>query len=789
MAWRIPRHNGARLALSLFFVSGAVSLLYETAWARLLAVHLGNDTVAAGIVLAVFMAGLAIGSLVVGWFGDRIRYPVLWYGACEVVMALSALAVPDVLRALEPVSRAAYELRDFFPAAYGLSRAGIAGLTFVVPTICMGASIPLVVRAFAHTSEDFGGIVARLYALNCLGAVAGVMVGAFVLLPRVGIMSTIRYAAALGIIAGLICVWIGRRMYVPPDPALSRPPRGRSAVAWSMALSGMGALALEVVWMRMLAQSMAATTYAFAIMLATFILSLFWGSRIAAPYVDRVVSPVRVLSALSIAIAGAISITIVAGYAVPATMHYSVEALAGTPHAFAFLTLVRFLVSFASIGGAALLLGATFPFAVRAYTLSIGERAATSAFVYAANTAGAAIGALVGAFLFLPILGISGSLVAIAGIFAANGAVLAVATSQATGRLRSAMAGTASVVAVMALVLITWPLPTTVRSLGQAIGGNAMLAIFSRNDPLSTVSVVRGERGTLHLAIDGAVVASAGADGAENAGMMHKAVLPLLLHAAPSRVLVIGLGTGVTGRAATAYPGVRTVDIVEISPAVVEAAHYFDEMTGGVVRDPGINLHVADARNFLRLTERRFDVITSDMVHPAIAGQGSLYTREYYELLRARLDDGAVVQQWIPLTGISERSFAVIVKTFASVFPHTSVYYAFGQVSLIGTTGPAPIDCVAMQEKLASPEMGKRFPFMRAWKHGEFFDMLLLGPEGVRAFVAGVPTSNTDDNAYLEYHVPFETARDDSAAILHSLASFSQASDAGIHQCAASGGA
>jgi spermidine synthase len=270
----------------------------------------------------------------------------------------------------------------------------------------------------------------------------------------------------------------------------------------------------------------------------------------------------------------------------------------------------------------------------------------------------------------------------------------------------------------------------------------------------NTIDVVRSESGATSLIIGGNVEADNGYR--QRRHFILKGHLPLLLMEDPKSVLVVGLGMGITLQATARHPGLERIDVIELSPDILEAQEHLRETNGNVVENPLVHVRIDDGRSFMKLSRRRFDMITADPIHPKISRVGYLYTREYYESIRERLSEGGVVCQWMPIYQIAPRRLRSAMKSFLEVFPNATLWYVEGHTLLVAKVGALSIDYGLLREKFEDPRVREDMESIDIRSSEELLSHLLMGPEELRAYIeseAGVP-SNTDDYPYLEYFVP-----------------------------------
>jgi spermidine synthase len=748
-------------AMAVFFLSGATSLVYQVIWVRMLSLFFGSDVYAAAITLSVFMGGLAFGSWLSGRLADRAARPLLFYGLCEVGIAACAFAFPHVLAALGPLYKTVYT--TYFatdPAVYHGFRAATAAAALFLPTALMGATLPLMVRQFVTRSDKLGNRVGLFYSANTIGALAGTLLTGFLLLPALGVKSTVGIAVAANLLIGLAAVLAGWRV-APPRAAPAEATGGAAlkpmaaVVVVVMAVSGFAALALEVVWMRILVQSFSATVYAFSIMLATFLFGIYYGSRKVAALVDEHHAPLRLLVILELALAAYVATLGILAHAAPATfgtLVWTLTALTGGGFAVSSIA-AQFIVASALIVFPTILLGATFPVAVKAFTRSIESRAAGTGAIYAANTAGALLGALFGGFVLLPLLGARHSLIVIAGLFLLAGLVLARAQGPSEARgLHVAVLPAVFALASVGLLLL--PQQTVVNFNLQK--SSAPDVLYHGEGVAHTVDILRNDKGNTIMMVNGNIEADTTLT--QRRHFILKGHMPLVLHPQPRRVAVVGLGLGVTLRATANHPTVSHIQLIELTPEMVAAHRALPALAGNVLASPKLHLRVDDGRNFMSMAGDTYDMITADPIHPRITGVGYLYTREYYEAIKKRLSPGGIVVQWMPMYQLSPESFDVAFRTFARVFPNASFWYVRFHGLFVATVEGAPIDYAKVVERLRHPAVDADLASVGMRAPEEFFSYLLMDAEHIRKYVARTPSRqlNTDDNAYLEYRTPFE---------------------------------
>ena len=566
----------------------------------------------------------------------------------------------------------------------------------------MGGTLPALLRSLHPGPDAVAPATGLLYAANTAGAVLGTLATPFLLVPAFGIQGTGFFAAALGLaVAGAALVLdrrVGDRTAVPPTPTVAAAPEALRDARFALALyaaAGGVALGYEVVWSEVLVQFLSTRSYAFAVMLATYLSGLALGSYLFARFGGRGRDPWRALGVL-LAGAGASALAIVAllgswlpdaqtfagMWAMRATSSETVEVGARFAVAAAVVLLVP-----------TTFLGAAFPAAARliARAQRVGGDVGTTA---AFNTAGGIAGTLLTGFVLVPWLGLVRSLACLA----VAGALLgAVAVLKGGGRR---VVAAAMVVAVLALALT--PRDKLATLLAEKRGGRL---VFYAEDTGGTVAVLEQEAAGARfrrLYIQG--VSNSGDAPTSVRYMRLQALLPLLIHGGePRSALVVGFGTGITAGALLADPGLRTRVAAELLPSVVRAAPSFSGNLGAPT-DSRLEIRIGDGRQELLRRSQRYDLITLEPPPPSAAGVVNLYSRDFYELCRSRLQPGGLMAQWWPLPAQNDEDSRSLVRSFLDVFPHATAWSTeLHEVLLVGSSSPVDLDGERVAARYAQP--------------------------------------------------------------------------------------
>jgi spermidine synthase len=731
------RFCGRRLVLllALFFCSGACALTYQVLWLRLLALVFGVTVHAASTVLTAFMTGLAVGSVLAGPLLRRVGRPLLIFGVAEILVGLFAAATPFELDAAAFIYERLYRAAPDSLGVLTLARFVSSFVVLLLPTVLMGLTLPALSASTMVRERRFGSRLGALYAINTAGAVTGAVLTGFVLIGGIGIRKSFLLAASVNVAVGVVALLMRRRDTGPdvaprtnqePRPAETTPPSLAGVVAIVIVISGLAALALEVIWFRMLAQFLDATTYAFTTMLATVLAGIAAGGGLASRLLRRDRDWTLWLCALQLG----------TGVAVIAS-----AAFLSWSYAAGWRTSAPVAASAAAILPAALMMGLSFPTALRAAigAAAVSDGAATGRRVgrlYALNVGGAVVGAVLGGFVLLPWLGTRHALIAAASLYVGSGCLLGL-----RARSRRQIVLVASLGAIT-FAFVAARVPDPFAAAFERRHGAGMSELW-RYDGLQTAVSVRASQARRVLYLDGVHQAD---DGPEMV-RLHRTIghLPMVLHASPADALVVGLGGGATAGAVSRYPGVR-VQVVELSEGVRRAGPFFAHVSYDVLRSPNVRLRVDDGRNFLLLSGEKFDVITADIIKPHHAGAGHLYSREYFRLVRGALKENGIALQWIG--DRSGMQYRLIMRTFLDVFPEATLW-CDGSL-MTGSLGPLRIHPSTLPTRRAAPETRAALDEVGLADFATLTSWHTAGAREMKRFVGDGPIL-TDDRPLVEY--------------------------------------
>ena len=762
-----------RKLLVLFLFSGATALVYQVVWTRLLTLFFGSTILAVSTVLAVFMGGLAIGSALLGKKADTTTEPIRFYGWLELAIGLLAIATPVTFAAIQKLYILIHGNLElgFWEAA--LVRFGLSTLLLLPPTIMMGGTLPVLSKVFlSESGSNTGKSISTLYFINTAGAVIGTLAAGLFLLQWLGIQNLLIAGGLINLGIFAFATRMPRMLRTPFAGETSVQPGAESASSsgWSrnavfavlvLFFSGMAALIYEVAWTRVLTLVIGSSTYAFTLMLATFLIGIALGSALVVRYSARYQPGLGLLALCQILI-GALALGTSALFGLLPDAFVSLFGAVGLNYEL-FLA-GNFLLCFLVMVPATLFMGASFPVASALVVENFGSSGQRIGLLYAGNTVGAILGAFLAGFVLLPKLGIQDTLILTVYINLVSGFVLAVLVfAWERGRARLLAPGLAA--ALIILLAFVWQpswdkLKMTSGPYAYAVQYQKMpiderLArikqLYYREGPMATVSVIQ-EGKHVRLAVDGKTDAGNYRDMSTQVFAGH---LPLLVRPDAAAVLIIGYASGITAGAVGRHD-VRAIDCVEIEPAMREASQFFAEENYHIIDDPRFRLIVDDARSYVLGSKKKYDVIISEPSNPWQAGSSRLFTREAFVNARNSLKQGGLMAQWMHLYGVDVETFRLVVRTFQSVFPHVSLWADpdYPDVIFLGSTEPIRIDAVALNDlfekdqKVSSSLARIGYP-----DAGSLFRAFLLDEEETRRF-AQTGALNTDNLPLLEFRAP-----------------------------------
>ena len=774
------------LVYGFFIFSGLSALIYQVYFMKKISLIFGSTALAVTTVLAAYMFGLALGSYIGGKIADRVKSPIRVYAYAELLVGVLLLVSPMLFAWLE-------NLYVSIGKSGNLTLWNLTGIrilfslpVILLPTLAMGTTLPLLIKYLTTGSNRIIGNLSRLYSANIIGAALGTFIATYLLLPNFGMMATIAIAILINLAIALAALRLGKRfpllssaidesaMPEAEDASwhLFSPAALNIVLIISALLLGFVSFAGEVVWTHLLAMIVGNSVYAFGVMLIAVLVGLAIGGYIAGRVLLDQRRKLAAVSILQFGIAGLFLLQLLLWDKIPVYMqHLWITAVNFPQREF-----VRFAISFTMLILPTLAVGLTFPLLASLYATNLktlGTRIGRISFF---NTSGNILGTLVMGFFLLPLLGSFKASIVIAILAVANGFLL---FSTWPGQ-RKIIAGGGLLLLFAAIVFWMPPWNLTNLSLGTNVyfvrqhNGTVIDSWEEKDGGFTTITeekIPGMEKKKITLWTNGKFQ---GDNLPEMDAQFRFALYPIIFTKKHERALIIGLGTGVSGRVVQ-QSGFKDIEVAEISPGIAAAAKkYFSEENGYLLDQKNVTLRIEDGRNLLLLNPKPYDLITMEISSVWFAGAASLYSVEFYELAKKNLTQDGIFQQWVQLHHISPYDVLVTIATIRHVFPHVCLFFGGSQGVIVASQQPLQIPF----RKLSEYNRVQQSHFVKSISpYQNVFCLLgeqLLGERGIDLFLASYlkkfgselrDLTSNDNNMFLEYSTPQGNVRSYQATL------------------------
>jgi spermidine synthase len=760
----------------LYGLTGFTGVLAEQGFEKYLSLLVGATAAASAAVIATYFLGFALGSWLIGAMirSGRLRYPLRTYGWLELLIGASCVLFAYMFH---PITGALAPWQSIFSSSVAkfAVRFGLGSLLILPTAALMGASFPLIAHVVDRGNASHGHSWLRAYASNLTGAIVAALSGAYVILPWIGIRGAFWLCFVICALVFAVCFAAGRREEPLSVSAEDRPSANREALdrdGWMLLtgafVSGFMFFALEVLWTHLIAAAIGSSIYAFSAMLTMVLVGLFIGAfrvdRLASSKISysRIFQFSALLLVIQLRLWDYGQVLFLVKLPPVLSNFYGAEAFK--------LALAALLIV-----PSAAMLGSIYPCLLRSPVLERPGCSYLVGYVNTWNALGCLAGAISGVFLLIPLLGAEWSLKLI--IFAALAVGLVFAWRENPAAKAVIRAGLGIAVVLVYALLIKWDHRLLASGLNVFFGQPSSSTpaspsspqpreeseklVFFREDVqggmTSVVQISRRDAGTEKILLTNGKYE--GTDNLTNQGraQIGFAAIPSLYTAEFGRALLIGLGTGHSALALDRM-GYRDVDIAEFAPGIIDASRkQFSHLTEGVLDFPNVHLKVEDGRNVLLTNpNQKYDLITVEITSIWFAGATNVYSREFYDLARKRLQPGGVLQQWLQFHHISPREIESVVATVRSIFPYVSVWFTGDQGMIVATAEPQ--SPVAGREAQLTERMRLLIKADREQQDQvahDIFTARVLNPASVDRMLAAIPAViNTDHNRWLEYATP-----------------------------------
>jgi spermidine synthase len=748
-----------------FALSNMSALIYEVAWSRELTYVFGTSVYAISTILTCFMTGLGIGSFWIGRLADKSKNPLRLFALLELGIGIYGILVIWIFSLLVHPYQFLHSM-FYGTFLFVFSQFVLAFATLIIPTTFIGATFPIMSKIYTKKYTLLGEKVGVVYSLDTVGAAIGSFSSGFLLIPILGLSKTIIFAALINLAVSWAIYNLSTDtvLRIKKTNPRVKGPMDRLIIACFF-FSGFAALMYEVIWTRSLSLVFGTTTFAFSTMLSTFMIGLALGSYAISRVVDRVKDLVSIFVyvELGIAFCGVLSLFLFSNLDM---LYFTIYSKWNA--SFSAMWFIFFLIFFLLLLAPTMLMGMTMPIVSRIYSSSMQSVGKDIGVVFSSNTFGGIFGSFAAGFILLPVIGVEKATV-IAALMNIGVATAMFGHSKIKKIVFLPVLGIFLVICGVLTIQALEPLQIGVYYHAPAFESiddyrkfkAETRLLFKKDDPNGLVTVTKiGD--LVSLRINGKVEANNFGD------IPHQymvALVPLITHKEPKSVLNIGLGAGFTLSVIEDFD-VDKIDSIEINPAVVDATEkYFSEYNNNALKDPRVNLIIADARNYLFTSNKRYDVIISEPSNIWISQSGGLFTREFYDVVKEHLNDGGIFCQWVSLFDQKAEDFKIFLNTFHSVFPYVQVYKVRGSAILIGSEEEMHLEYPRLVEKFNSERVKDHFAKLRYVRYVKdgimdrnlpdveyFLSFYHMNSEEVRDYVGGVEEKNTDDMPILEFN-------------------------------------
>lgn len=754
---KLPARLAFAIILGGYGIHSFASLAHEVIWIRLLTATFGMSLTAIALVMAVFVAGLALGSSAIALASRRWTCrPIAWFGWLQAALGIWSMGLPHVVQWLDnfhvTLVPAAGSLAHF------LARLAAVSAAILIPSSLIGAVFPLLSELSPQLAREQDRGPGRLYLIGLLTSAAGAAVAPILLLPRFGITLSASIVALINILLAVFALGFGNLLESTRQPARESdvetstgPWQDLGVVAF---VQGFGLFGLEVISAKVLWLSVDTTAYAEAMVFAVVLVAMGVGSGVALLLRSRRVPAVPLLCFALVFAALTQSLMIPLADRLAFGFSNAVKSTAWvTSSVTGFCTAEAMLVAM-QVGLPVMFHAIAFTslceLAVRGqdgFSMRIGR-------LYAWNNVGAVAGSLMTALVLVPQLGLTWSLTAVSLLLVITGGVFLLRHEQGA-RARGLVVGSAILTSIPVVI---WGVADDITFRDFAAGPQHAV-VFHHEDGLGIVEVLENRTDRSRVLRSSRLRQEGGTQPQHVAMQRMQGRLPAVLHPSPEKVLVVGLGTGISLNAMI-WDGTTDVSCVEVSRGVIEAERFFRPFNGDILRNQKVRVINEDGREFVKLTRDRYDLIVQDVFFPYQSGVANLYSVEHYRRCRDKLAPRGAVGQWICINQVGTEDLKSLVRTFSSVFPHTTLWCDEIYLLLWGTLEPQSLDLKLISDRIESRGGAEQFA-----NPGEVLARFVCVEQSAATWAAGIEL-NTEDNARIEFRSPLRLSELNSPTLV-----------------------
>lgn len=744
------------IAATFLLLSGIASLTYQVVWVRLLGLSMGSTSASISTVLAAFFLGLALGSYLAERITRNRINDLKPYIVLEIIIGLSGLALLPILLNLDAIMAATPALGATIPMKFTVTTA-----LLLIPTACMGATFPVMASILIRCKNEVGVRVSQLYSLNTAGAVLGAALAGFFFVPNWGLDGAIYIAVSFNLLIVVLAFYLNRKIELPPIDVVApaecavssaslaedAPMRGRALMV--LFATGLVAIATEVGWTKYLSIFTGTTIYGFAAILTIFLIGIAAGSWAIKSHIERIQRPELWMAFGLILLGGSLLLTRAGLTWIPpiyqAVNHFPVEPWLRHGVKYVFVFMLLFPPTF--------LFGALFPLNVRLYCGNLQGVRARIGKAYAVNTVASIFGSVMAGFWLIPYYGTDVLLTSMA-------IVLLVLPFLFVPTLKTQVARVTITSFALIALLGGWLLPhlsykdliTSVQYDDEAYAGKEPTYLFLKEGKAGVISMVTYDDRHVKLQNNGLNESFIDLEDENNVLLVESllGLVPYMVHENPKSAFVVGFGGGITTKALT-FTKLESIRVVELEPAVIEAGQ---AIVGGKIpalQDPRVTLTLNDARNTLLTENTKYDIIAAQPSHPWLARASNVFTKDFFELIRSRLNEGGMYGQWVNLFHMDATTLKSLLRAFYEVFPYGMTFANLdtGDFIMYGSGSPVIFDYARIEKRINESKFKALLNYHAIYSARDLMWYFSLSREEALAASMDVP-ANTDTNILSE---------------------------------------
>lgn len=716
------------------FLSGSCFLIFEVSWFRIMSLISGATVTASTLVISAFMLGLGIGAILSSKIKQMIVNPLRAYGVIMLALSIYGFFSHNLFFSIVHFTAGFSTATMYF----------IAFLLLFLPALLMGSLVPALSHAAVNDSGKIGLGIGNVYAWETLGSVVGSLICSFVLIRYMGQHNTIIAASILIAIVGLVSIFYNFSLpALPLEEVKAKEPKQhffgfstKNLPILAVFITGMIISGLQIIWFRFFKTYMVNTGYTFALIASIVIFGLFIGGRIyTQKYSDKTINPAILLYLL-----GWMCVSIIVGLVLLLTIQYWLLKPLGNLNALNSVRIyvIPAIVSFLVIIPPTIISGFIFPASGALYSYKGDKINSDMGRIMLFNSVGSSLGPVIAAFLFIPWMGSSLSIL----VF-----VLLLLTIIIVASLKiktKAWFKAALYLSTLTVLIVALSKPNMqILPPSFLLQSKQILYYKEYTEGILVVGKERdGNREVLSTYVNNSAVIGSNYDAIKVVKMVGH--IPFMAGLKCENAMVVGFGMGVTTSAIASHSEVKSIDCVELVKGLTKTAHYYDGLNHNVILDPRLKVMEGDGRYFLQKTNKKYDLISSDPTHPLL-GSGNLYTKEYFELCKERLNDGGMVSQYLPLHKLRLQDLLGIIKTFHAVFPNATVWMGHYHAVLLGQKSNNKIDFITWQRVTST--INDMYLYTEPY---HIAASLIQNSESINRFDKNIQI-NTDDRSYVEF--------------------------------------